>query len=524
MMTVCARTSDRNLNYSKYTESENSFYTRRAHSGQFSSKSSDRATFGTKQSTTSKSDATVEPTSEPTTFTTAPTPIESTTAIDNTASTTNKSISSQNEQINKVYVATSGSDSGSGSETSPYRTIQNAINKAAVNATIVVRAGVYNEKLDISGKAGLSIVNYSGEMPILSGSGFTGDYLVNIAGCKDIKFSGFEITGFKANEFEIICIQNGSNNVEISHCKIHDNGVLKTADNAHMILAIGDTDTVMKNITISNNEIYNCATGWSESITVEGNVDGFLVSDNVIHDCTNIGIDLAGFYENECSNASLNQARNGIVSKNVIYNIKCPYSTCANIYVDGGRDIIIENNHVFNSMVGIEVGCENAYDSNHPSYRAAVSGVIVRNNLIHNNSEIGISIGGYDGINTGKVINTQIYNNTLYKNNCEINLDYCDNISINRNIIYSSDNSKYFIKNYQVRMATDIHSDDNIFYCDNGNGKFMFNDRSFLGLSEWQTKLNYDLNSKFINPLFVDPGKYNFTLQSASTVRNYGIQ
>ena len=291
-----------------------------------------------------------------------------------------------------------------------------------------------------------------------------------------------------------------------------------------MIIALSTTDIVMKNIMIKNNQIYNCATGHSESVTVEGNVDGFVISNNVIHDCTNIGIDIAGFYDSNCSDPSLNQARNGVVSYNTIYNLYCPLATCANIYVDGGRDTIIENNHVYNSMVGIEVGCENAYDTSHSSYPAVVRGVIVRNNLIHNNSELGMNNGGYDGTNTGKVINTQIYNNTFYKNNCEINLDYCDNISINRNIFCNSGSNNYFIQNYQAGMATNIKSNDNIFYCESGSGRFMYNDNAVTSLASWQAKYNQDMNSKFVNPLFVDPGSYNFSLQSGSTVKGYGVQ
>ena len=75
-----------------------------------------------------------------------------------------------------VFVSTTGNDStGSGSISAPYRTLAHAVSAAPSGATIVMRAGSYNEEVFV-GKT-LTIQNYPGETVWLDGSipvtGFT---------------------------------------------------------------------------------------------------------------------------------------------------------------------------------------------------------------------------------------------------------------------------------------------------------------------------------------------------------------
>ena len=411
------------------------------------------------------------------------------------------------------YVAATGSDTNAGSATAPFRTIQRAINTVPAGSTIVVKAGTYNEKLSISSKSGLTIVNNPGDKPVLTGAGFSSGYLISIAGSNNIVFSGFEVSNFKGPELEGIVIHNASKNIEISNCLIHDIATTLSGGNVHAILAVGDSNTAMTNITIKNNEVYNCTTGWSESITVGSNVDGFTISNNKIHDVTNIGIDAAGFYSNGCTIASMNQARNGLIANNLVYNLASSYASCAGIYVDGGRDIIVENNTVHNSQYGIEVGCENPYDKVNTSVRAIVSGIIVRNNTIYNNTEVGIGIGGYNSTSTGKVINSQVYNNTFYKNQAELVLQYCDNISFSRNIFYGN---SQLIYNDPINKVTNLKMSSNVYYTESGSGAFEVSNKSAYSLSAWQSISGQDLTSKFADPLFVNKSSYNFSLQTSS--------
>lgn len=422
------------------------------------------------------------------------------------------------------YVATTGNDSNNGSITAPYHTIQHAISIVPANSTILVTAGTYNERLIISGKSGLAIQNAPGSRPVLNGAGFSNGYLVDISGSDNIDFNGFEVCDFKGPELEGIIIRKASSNIEISDCIFHNIGTSKADGNAHVILVEGGSITPVTNIKIHNNEVYACKTGRSETITMESNVDGFSITNNKIHDVDNIAIDVTGFYDNGVTLAAMNQARNGIISNNLIYNLFCPYASCAGIYVDGGKNITIEQNTVHDSMYGIEIGCENPYDEVNKSVRAIVSGIVVRFNLVYNNKETGISIGGYNGTRTGQVINSQVYNNTFFKNNTELELSYCDNVSLSKNIFFSAGGSNYFIYNDPSNAVTNLKMDNNCYFSENGSGNFEIHSKDAQNLPEWRVISGQDMKSQFVDPRFINPVNFNFKLQASSAVAGIGAR
>ena len=80
----------------------------------------------------------------------------------------------------------------------------------------------------------------------------------------------------------------------------------------------------------------------------------------------------------------------------------------AGIYVDGGRDIVIENNVVAECDLGIEIGAENA--------AITTENVTVRNNVVSRNEKAGIVFGGYDEA-VGRVESCMFLGNTLWENN-----------------------------------------------------------------------------------------------------------
>src|SRR5678815_2735774 len=75
------------------------------------------------------------------------------------------------------YVATNGSDVNSGTSTNtPWRTVQKAANTLAPGDIVLVRAGVYNERVtvNVSGDSlGGRVVfqNFPGELPVIDGTG-----------------------------------------------------------------------------------------------------------------------------------------------------------------------------------------------------------------------------------------------------------------------------------------------------------------------------------------------------------------
>jgi hypothetical protein len=77
--------------------------------------------------------------------------------------------------------------------------------------------------------------------------------------------------------------------------------------------------TSYSEIYIGSNEIYNCNTGYSEGLTLGGNVQNFLIEMNNIHDIKNIGMDMSGNYSWTGAPANVNFARNGNIKNNTVY-------------------------------------------------------------------------------------------------------------------------------------------------------------------------------------------------------------
>ena len=249
----------------------------------------------------------------------------------------------------------------------------------------------------------------------------------------NVSISGLEIKGLKLHHISKniapkgIYVAEGSDDVSITNCTIHDMGIReydpafnKKTDsyNAHGILAVAQPYNPIKNLKIKKCTLYNLTLGNSEALVVNGNVDNFEISGNYVHDCDNIGIDAIGYEQtNEkdpAEKVELDRAHDGRIFDNIVKNnssetnITYDYEGCAaGIYVDGGRDIWVFDNFVSNCDTGIEVGTEHLGKT--------VTGIKVTNNtLIENNGLAGIIIGGCDPTENGDAKSCVFFNNTVY--------------------------------------------------------------------------------------------------------------
>lgn len=385
---------------------------------------------------------------------------------------------------NALYVASDGSDSNSGTADRLFKTIQAALDTVKAGQTIYVRAGTYTgiNYFENSGTKGnyITLRNYPGEKPFLT-AGREGAVL-NINGCDYIKIEGLEIGGFSAPIAQGILLDSDENHIIIRNNDIHGLVTTQPDENqdgeANAILCYGEGKTreqSINNICIEANNIYNNTTGWCESVSVTGNTEYINIINNTVHDNTNIGID---FYGNAgyCTVEELDQPRYCVAAGNEIYNSICEYADCAGLYVDGARDVILENNICHNNMYGIEIGSEEG------NGKTPVKNIIVRNNLVYSNPSGGIAIGGYNYKTTGYVTDSRIYNNTLVNNgdgdggwNGELCFAKCDGIDVRNNIIYKE--SKEFpmiggeLGEEYVRNVT---FSNNIYYNPNGAEEIYF--------------------------------------------------
>lgn len=431
------------------------------------------------------------------------------------------------------YVANNGSDLNPGSLQQPWKTIQHAAQKAVPGSTVYIRQGIYYEGISIavSGKAGSYIVfrNYEKETVVVDGKGVGEENLLLIDGKSYIKVIGIHFTNLVKNYAKGIHIANGAHHIEIRDNKIsHIHFSINATDpatpdtNAQPLIVFGSNSVqAITDLVIDNNEIFNCRTGYSEALAVNGNVENFQVTNNRVHDITNIGIDLVG-HEGTCPDPAKDQARYGIIRGNLAYNCVSSYATSGGIYVDGARNITIERNRVHHCGWGIEVGCENI--------GKVAENIVVRNNVLYFNRDAGISIGGFDFPNlSGKVVNCKLFGNTCYQNdqkqngNGEITVWYgTEKSTIQGNIFYCS--TQNILLNSQGENMGDNRLDYNLWYGPQNTGVFTWNKATYSNFALYQKGSGQDIHSLFASPLFVslDATNPNLHLQATSPARNHG--
>lgn len=306
--------------------------------------------------------------------------------------------------------------------------IQTALNGANAGDRIVIHAGTYPENISIVGKTNLTITSFGDGEVIILGNG-NDDHTFWIQNSSSITISNLTIKNQRKLIWSTgITVTGTGNNIQIIGNKLTDisyrSGAFDATDNpdnhnAHFagvnaISVVGDNaGTAITNVIIKDNEVSYCMTGWSEAIALKGNVNGFTVENNKVHHITNIGIDAFGLGEFPAITSN-NQARNGTIIRNEVYNCICNYTDNGGIYVDGGLNIAIMNNKVYNNVFGITIGCEN--QMNKPD--GATESIEVRNNLVYNNRMAGIMVGtgGDDDGLQGITRYCKVTGNTFVKN------------------------------------------------------------------------------------------------------------
>jgi hypothetical protein len=331
------------------------------------------------------------------------------------------------------YVATTGNNSNPGTQAAPWRTIQYAADTARAGSTVNVRGGIYEELLSInaSGNATdgfITFRSYPGETAVLDAGHFAPSGrqgVLTIHNQSYVRIEGFEIRNFRTAEHRLaplgISVMGAGSHIELLKNNVHHieqnfNGRDGPGHGANGFgIAVYGTDakTPITDLIIDGNEVHHLKTGSSESLVVNGNVTNFRITHNAVHDNNNIGIDVIGF-ERTAPDPAVDQARDGVVSGNLVYNITSrgnpAYQNEENsdgIYVDGGTRILIEQNVMHDVDFGIELASEHK--------DRATSYITARNNLIYHCHTAGISIGGY-APERGHTDHSTVVNNTLYDN------------------------------------------------------------------------------------------------------------
>ncbi len=441
------------------------------------------------------------------------------------------------------YVSTTGNDANSGSFTAPWRTIQHAANTAIAGDTVYVLSGVYNEVVTLahSGSAAAGYItfeSYPGQTAIVDGTGLSvpgGQFgLFTIQNQSYLAISGFEIRNYSTNTTASvpigIYITGAGSNIQILGNRIHDISTTAKSCNANALgMAVygNSAPASINNLTISGNEIYQLTTGCSETMSLNGNVENWIVSGNLIHDNNNIGIDAIGF-EGVSHVPAYDQARNGVISGNIVYNITSydnpaygrQYSANG-IYVDGGTQITIERNLVRNVDIGIEMASEHA--NHYTSY------VTARSNLVFHANSVGITIGGY-AASVGGTQNCNIVNNTMFDNDTqntgsgEFQIQFHASSNIFDNNILSATSQGLFVNNYTNSSPTPASLDYNLYFSSTGaaGGTWVWTGVTHTGFTSYRSATGQDAHSSFADPLLVNAAMLNLQVQPSSPAVNAG--
>ena len=447
---------------------------------------------------------------------------------------------------NTYYVATNGDNADAGSLNEPWLQIQYGVNQLSAGDTLIVSTGIYSETILFVGSLDSGIVNNPIRLTAqnnvtIDGTGITPidrQGLITIRDASYIVIDGFELVNFKtANGIDIndtpvgILIEGNSTNLSIRNNIIHDIQNRSTCGQssdcgpgANGIAVYGDKSAGISDIELINNEVYNCVLAASEAFTINGNVDRFKVINNYVHDNNNIGFDFIGYETDVCESCSpeSNRVRNGYVKGNRAINnsIKLSVGSFATnpwyenddgnaggFYVDGGRNIIFDGNYSSQNDLGFE------FASEHPGKSS--EDILMINNFIYNNREVGVSIGGYAQSSTGegggsakriKILNNSFYKNQGWGTEVVFAFRVVDFIASN-NVFYGVAD---IVDNFEQESNGQYQ---NILWIN--NIWWAIDNSSAGGLPENAPTV--------INPQFVDPGKGNLNIQQASAAVDNGI-
>jgi hypothetical protein len=388
------------------------------------------------------------------------------------------------------YVATTGNDASAGTLAAPWKTINHAAQVAAAGDTVNVRGGTYKEALTVahsgSASAGpITFRNYAGESPVVDGTSVAccgGDVrgLFDIESRSYVTIRGFEIRNFKST----------SNAEEPAGILVRGSG--------------GTGTTPYSYVTLSGNEVYNMKTGWSETVTLDGNVTHFTVTDNVVHDNDNIGIDAAGWWGEGPSGHD--QAMIGTISGNTVYNITSLHNAAYAgglgadaIYCDGCTQVTIERNRVHDADIGIEAASE---VKGH-----VASAVTIRDNLVYDTGLVDITIGGYAS-NVGGSDSITIVNNTLHQSAAAqgngFQVQYKATNNVFRNNIVSLANQGSLLYYFTKLTAAPAAMDDNLYWSAAANPNWVWKKVNYSSLASFRAASAQEAHGKYADPLFVN--------------------
>jgi parallel beta-helix repeat protein len=379
------------------------------------------------------------------------------------------------------YVATWGNDTWPGTETEPWATLQHAVTSVASGDTIIVQEGTYvgcriTNVNSISGTPGAPCVLKAadGASVVINGPGPDNrqNSGIEVEGIDQVELTDWVVEGFEVINAERAGIDvrvGRRHEVRDNYC--HDNGSMG------IFLAFAYYPTIEYNECS-----YNAG---SHGIYQSNSGDYPTIVGNVLHHNGKCGIHMNGDERYKPGDGLISYA---LIEDNVIYENGNVDRYAGTISFDGVTESIVRNNLVYeNHNAGISLfGIDGTLGS--------------RDNLIYNNTFV-LANDAHHAVNitTGKKNKPNPVYNRLFNN-----------------IFYNANPAKASISTYDSAVEG-FESDYNVVV-----DRFEV-DENMITFAEWQA-LGYDLNSFISTPseLFVNPANDDYHLKVGSPAIDAG--
>jgi parallel beta-helix repeat protein len=167
----------------------------------------------------------------------------------------------------------------------------------------------------------------------------------------------------------------------------------------------------------------------------------------------------------------------------------CDYSTGYGIYVDGARDIVLDGNISHDNQGGIEIGSEERNE------KYPVKNITVSNNLVYNNTENGITVGGWnDGSSkddeiSGIVYNVKVTNNTVSNSGESLHIAMVDGLEVQSNTLSTDKKSPLVVSDVESKYIKNLIFKDNTYYSDKATANtvtFELYGKTQTGITAWK--------------------------------------
>lgn len=296
-----------------------------------------------------------------------------------------------------------------------YTSIQEAVDALGPRGgTVEVLKGSYAERVVIDGRRGVSLRARTGDRVVLDasgiepGAGLSG--VVEVRGGSMVEVAGLELTGYRAQAGgEPDAVPSGllvTGSVEgltVEGVTVHgigadDDPATREAEGEAYGIAVlgGAAGPATAEVVISGSTVHDLDLGTGGAIVVGGDVRGWEVTGNRVHDVDHVGIMVGG------GTASA-RPRDGLVNGNTVQDVTAadPANSalgpdgclCApGLRVDGALDVTLSDNTVERADIGLEVVA--------PEVGRVTEGIDVVENVLRDSRSVGMTVGepgGADG-------------------------------------------------------------------------------------------------------------------------------